>query len=43
MKKCFFCGSKNVIRNGLRVRSQRYKCNDCGVVLMMAFAEINHR
>ena len=30
LKKCFFCGSKNVVRNGLRGRTQRYKCNDCG-------------
>ena len=25
-----FCGSKNVVRNGLRGRTQRYKCKDCG-------------
>lgn len=30
LKKCFFCGSKNVVRNGLRGRTQRYKCKDCG-------------
>lgn len=29
VKKCFFCGSKNVVRNGLRGRIQRYKCKDC--------------
>ena len=26
----FFCGSTNVVHNGLRGRIQRYKCNDCG-------------
>ena len=26
--KCFFCGSINVVRNGLRGRAQRYKCKD---------------
>jgi len=30
VKKCFFCGYKNVVRNGLRGRTQRYKCKDCG-------------
>ena len=30
LKKCFFCGSSNVVRNGLRGRIQRYKCKDCG-------------
>lgn len=30
IKKCFFCESKNVVRNGLRGRIQRYKCKDCG-------------
>ena len=30
VKKCFFCGSRNVVRNGLRGRTQRYKCKDCG-------------
>lgn len=25
-----FCGSKNVGRNGLKGRTQRYKCKDCG-------------
>ena len=25
LKKCFFCGSKNVVRNGLRGRKQLYK------------------
>lgn len=29
-KKCFFCGSKNVVRNGLRGRTQRYLCKYCG-------------
>lgn len=29
-KKCFFCGSSNVVRNGLRGHTQRYKCKDCG-------------
>ena len=29
-KKCFFCGSSNVVRNGLRGRKQQYKCKDCG-------------
>ncbi len=28
--KMLFCGSKNVVRNGLRGRTQRYKCKDCG-------------
>ena len=30
LKKCFFCGSSNVVHNGLRGRTQRYKCKDCG-------------
>ena len=30
VKKCFFCGSVNVVRNGLRGRKQQYKCKDCG-------------
>jgi len=30
LKKCFFCSSSNVIRNGLRGRKQMYKCKDCG-------------
>ena len=30
VKKCFFCGSPNVVRNGLRGRKQQYKCRDCG-------------
>ena len=30
LKKCFFCGSPNVARNGLRGRKQQYKCKDCG-------------
>ena len=30
VKKCFFCGSSNVIHNGLRGHIQRYKCKDCG-------------
>ncbi len=25
-----FCGSTNVVHNGLRGRIQQYKCNDCG-------------
>ncbi|WP_434475951.1 IS1/IS1595 family N-terminal zinc-binding domain-containing protein, partial [Bacteroides acidifaciens] len=28
--KMLFCRSKNVVRNGLRGRTQRYKCKDCG-------------
>ena len=32
LKKCFFCGSKNVVRNGLRGRIQRYKCKDGGTL-----------
>lgn len=28
-KKCLFCGSKNVVKNGKRNSKQRYKCNDC--------------
>ena len=30
LKKCFFCGSQNVVRNGLRGRKHLYKCKDCG-------------
>ena len=30
LKKCFFCGSPNVVRNGVRCRKQLYKCKDCG-------------
>ena len=30
LKKCFFCGSPNVVKNGLRGRKQQYKCKDCG-------------
>ncbi|WP_418884094.1 MULTISPECIES: transposase-like zinc-binding domain-containing protein [Bacteria] len=29
LKKCFFCGAKNVVLNGLKARTQRYKCKDC--------------
>ena len=29
-KKCFFCGSSNVVRDGLRGRKQLYKCKACG-------------
>ena len=29
-KKCFFCGSKQVKKNGRRDARQRYKCHDCG-------------
>ena len=29
LKKCFFCGSSNVVKNGLRGRKQMYKCKDC--------------
>lgn len=29
-KKCFFCGSSRVVKNGLRGHTQRYKCLDCG-------------
>ncbi len=29
LKKCFFCGSKNVVRNGLKGTRQLYKCKDC--------------
>ncbi len=29
-KKCFYCGSKNVIRNGRKNSKQLYKCNECG-------------
>ena len=29
VKKCFFCGSPNVIRNGLRGRKKQYKSKDC--------------
>lgn len=30
LKKCFFCGSAKVVRNGLRGIRQQYKCKDCG-------------
>ena len=30
VKKCFFCGSSNVVKNGLRGSRQMYKCKDCG-------------
>ena len=30
VKKCFFCCSSNVVRNGRRGSSQMYKCKDCG-------------
>ena len=30
LKKCFFCGSQNVVRNGLRGHKHLYKCKDCG-------------
>lgn len=30
IKKCFFCCSSNVVRNGRRGPSQMYKCKDCG-------------
>lgn len=30
VKKCFFCGSSNVVRNGVRGRKQLYKCKVCG-------------
>ena len=29
-KKCFYCGSNNVVHNGFRGGKQRYKCKDCG-------------
>ena len=29
-KKCFFCGSRRVVKNGKQNGKQRYKCNDCG-------------
>ena len=29
-KKCFFCGSKGVKKNGQRGGRQRYKCASCG-------------
>ncbi len=29
-KKCFFCGSSNVVHNGLRGRKHLYKCKACG-------------
>lgn len=28
-KKCFFCGSKHVKKNGRKNSRQQYKCNDC--------------
>lgn len=30
LKKCFFCGSSEVVRNGVRGRKQLYKCKTCG-------------
>ena len=30
VKKCFFCGSSEVVRNGVRGRKQLYKCKHCG-------------
>ena len=30
LKKCFFCGSQKVVKNGLRGRKHLYKCKDCG-------------
>lgn len=29
VKKCFFCGSNKVVKNGMRSRKQMYKCKDC--------------
>ena len=29
VKKCFFCGSSEVIRNGVRDRKQLYRCKAC--------------
>lgn len=29
-KKCFFCGSSEIVRNGVRGRKQLYKCKTCG-------------
>lgn len=30
VKKCFICGSPNVVKNGPRSRKQQYKCKDYG-------------
>ena len=30
VKKCFFCDSFDVVKNGLRGRFQIYKCKSCG-------------
>ena len=30
LKKCFFCGSSEVVRNGVRGRKQLYRCKSCG-------------
>ena len=30
LKKCFYCSSSKVVKNGLRGRKQMYKCKDCG-------------
>lgn len=30
LKKCFFCGSSDVVCNGLSGRKQLYKCKSCG-------------
>ena len=30
VKKCFFCGASDAVRNGLRGRKQLYKCKGCG-------------
>lgn len=29
LKKCFFCSSSDVVRNGLRGRKQLYQCKSC--------------
>lgn len=29
-KKCFFCGSHHVVKNGFRNKTQRYLCKNCG-------------
>ncbi len=30
LKKCLFCGSSDVVKNGLRGQKQMYKCKSCG-------------
>ena len=29
-KKCFYCGSLHIVKNGFRNKTQRYLCKNCG-------------